>query len=539
MDDSRRLGWLVLDMRAMKQAALLHAPDGDAPGAWHPLASPAFKGDKGNTAPEVRVFAALREVQLVTAAAVKGAASDDPSTVTEAAVTSDGPVQGGQSPRSSHESRKGRGEIFDENTGGSDGGGDVSLDHSRQLSASQPITVDGAEGIEGVGATEVLHLFSLTTDVRSFRSSRRMPFPTASIVVRLTLPHCLLDAVELGGRTPAAVATPVRTNPPVTVSRASEVMLQHGSGTVDFGAGVMALATALAAGPRLIAEVWHKDRYTSDQLLGTATVSLAPLLQEPVMDGYAPVMAAIVSGGDRNPRSVALLGPDAVKAVTVGELRLVLSLAEKGPLPLWATKMSAYDRFPLSQSHEELTKPKPVGVGAHGSVGEPGGGGRASLRASLERAAAVTTGGGGGGLSLDSSRQLSTSRPISASTSRPISGGGGVGLGYSINGGLVAAPESPTEAYRGMPAWGIAADSGTAASTVAVTALAAAVAAAPHVVLVPAPAVPSSSHSNTTAAAVSHATAPPRTTSAATTAVTASMKHGRGHGYVDAWNPGP
>lgn len=74
--------------------------------------------------------------------------------------------------------------------------------------------------------------------------------------------------MELGGRTHAAVATPVRTNPPAHVTRASEVTLQNGSGTVDFGAGVMALATALAAGPRLVAEVWHKDKYTADQLLG-------------------------------------------------------------------------------------------------------------------------------------------------------------------------------------------------------------------------------------------------------------------------------
>jgi len=49
----------------------------------------------------------------------------------------------------------------------------------------------------------------------------------------------------------------------------------------------MALATALAAGPRLVAEVWHKDKYTADQLLGLASVSLAPLLQEPVVDGRA------------------------------------------------------------------------------------------------------------------------------------------------------------------------------------------------------------------------------------------------------------
>ena len=57
---------------------------------------------------------------------------------------------------------------------------------------------------------------------------------------------------------------------------------------MDFGAGVMALATALAAGPRLVAEVWHKDKYTSDQLLGTASVSLAPLLQEPELTGTLP-----------------------------------------------------------------------------------------------------------------------------------------------------------------------------------------------------------------------------------------------------------
>ena len=42
-DESRRLGWIVLDMRAMKQAALLYAPDGDNPGKWMQLSSPTFK----------------------------------------------------------------------------------------------------------------------------------------------------------------------------------------------------------------------------------------------------------------------------------------------------------------------------------------------------------------------------------------------------------------------------------------------------------------------------------------------------------------
>ena len=47
----------------MKQAALLHAPDGDSAGEWMELSSPTFKGNKGTSAPEIRVFAALREVR--------------------------------------------------------------------------------------------------------------------------------------------------------------------------------------------------------------------------------------------------------------------------------------------------------------------------------------------------------------------------------------------------------------------------------------------------------------------------------------------
>ena len=180
---------------------------------------------------------------------------------------------------------------------------------------------------------ETTHLFTLTADVRSFKSTRRLPFPTASVVVKLSLPPELLDAVSLGGKPRAAAATPVRTNPPAAVARASEVILQNGLGHVDFGAGVMALATALAAGPRVAAEVWHKDAYAADVLLGTATVSLAPLLREPTLDGYAPVMSDADPETPGAPRSALLLDSEAVK---VGEIRVVLSLAEKGPLPSWA-----------------------------------------------------------------------------------------------------------------------------------------------------------------------------------------------------------
>lgn len=53
----------------------------------------------------------------------------------------------------------------------------------------------------------------------------------------------------------------------------------------------MALATLLAREPRLVAEVWHKDRFSADMLLGVASVPLSPLLQECWVDGYAPVLA--------------------------------------------------------------------------------------------------------------------------------------------------------------------------------------------------------------------------------------------------------
>ena len=228
---------------------------------------------------------------------------------------------------------------------------------------------------------EILHLFSLTADVRSFKSTRRMPFPTASVVVKLTLPAALLDAVELGGRSHAAVATPVRTNPPAQVARASEVTLQNGTGTVDFGAGVMALATALASGPRVAAEVWHKDAYAEDTLLGAATVSLAPLLREPTLDGYAPVMSDTDPENPGNPRSALLLESEAVK---VGELRMVLRLAEKGPLPAWASAQPAAPRptsAPVERSSREHPRVPSMAVKA------------STLRASMERSAAAARAG--------------------------------------------------------------------------------------------------------------------------------------------------
>ena len=157
--------------------------------------------------------------------------------------------------------------------------------------------------------------------------------------------------------------------------------LQNGTGTVDFGAGVMALATALASGPRVAAEVWHKDAYAEDTLLGAATVSLAPLLREPTLDGYAPVMSDTDPENPGNPRSALLLESEAVK---VGELRMVLRLAEKGPLPAWASAQPAAPRptsAPVERSPREHPRVPSMAVKA------------STLRASMERSAAAARAG--------------------------------------------------------------------------------------------------------------------------------------------------
>ena len=282
----------MVDIRTMKQNALEHAPGGERAGAWLKLSSATFLTDKGASSPEVRVSATLAEVMPVGTTRAKN--SDE---------------------RTSFEEN----EIASPLLPGSD-----AAETAREVTGTAPVAA------AAVQPEETPHLFTLTADVRSFKSTRRLPFPTASVVVKLALPAALLDAVSLGGKPRAAAATPVRTNPPAAVARASEAILQNGLGHVDFTAGVMTLASALAAGPRVAAEVWHKDAYAADALLGTATVSLAPLLREPTLDGYVPVMSDADPETPSAPRSALLLDSEAVK---VGDLRVVLSLAEKGPAP--------------------------------------------------------------------------------------------------------------------------------------------------------------------------------------------------------------
>ena len=372
----------------MKQNALEPAPGGERAGTWLKLSSATFQTDKGASSPEVRVSATLAEVTP--------SAPRDAKVFGTQKASEDAPEAGGASPRSS---------LSPDEASRASASRDAAATPSAEARAEsahatrpQNAQDPGDPGDPGdpAPASETTHLFTLTADVRSFKSTRRLPFPTASVVVKLSLPAELLDAVSLGGKPRAAAATPVRTNPPAAVARASEVILQNGLGHVDFGAGVMGLATALAAGPRVAAEVWHKDAYAADVLLGTATVSLAPLLREPTLDGYAPVMSDADPETPAAPRSALLLDAEAVK---VGELRVVLSLAEKGPLPSWAAARDAARGPDAHDAHDahDAAAPDLSSSVSRSALGLPSRPERApsavvkasTLRASMERTAAA------------------------------------------------------------------------------------------------------------------------------------------------------
>lgn len=54
--------------------------------------------------------------------------------------------------------------------------------------------------------------------------------------------------------------TPLRTLPAVDVLRGSEGALPNGCASVSFSAGVVGLAGLLAQEPRVVLEVWHKEK---------------------------------------------------------------------------------------------------------------------------------------------------------------------------------------------------------------------------------------------------------------------------------------
>jgi hypothetical protein len=69
-------------------------------------------------------------------------------------------------------------------------------------------------------------------------------------------PHTATNQTRLSaGANVAALTAPLRTHPPAEVARQTEVALTNGFAALELPATIMAMATALARGAKLVAEV--------------------------------------------------------------------------------------------------------------------------------------------------------------------------------------------------------------------------------------------------------------------------------------------
>ena len=80
------------------------------------------------------------------------------------------------------------------------------------------------------------------------------------------------------------IVTPVRTSPPVLLARHSEVSLPNGGCSFEVSCAPDALLKSLSTEPLLV-ELYHKDKYATDVLLGIATVDLTEVLGVPPRAG--------------------------------------------------------------------------------------------------------------------------------------------------------------------------------------------------------------------------------------------------------------
>ena len=103
--------------------------------------------------------------------------------------------------------------------------------------------------------------FRLSVDLRSIKNIGR----PGTIYAKYTYP-------EIGA------TSAVRTRPPVRLSTGTEVLLPHGYCMFDFGMTPRDLQSLVSVKPLAI-EVWIKDKYKNDELLGIATIPLAQILQ--------------------------------------------------------------------------------------------------------------------------------------------------------------------------------------------------------------------------------------------------------------------
>ncbi|QDZ19073.1 hypothetical protein A3770_02p15910 [Chloropicon primus] len=193
----------------------------------------------------------------------------------------------------------------------------------------------------GLGRSTVQRVFRLLFDVRSFKSNRKFPFNRSKVVVVVSFPDTLEEAINTDPTKNLRIGQ-LRSRPAVEVARGSEVLIPNSFLEVNFTTTALRFASTLADDPHCKVQIFREDRYRSDMLLGEALVPLQPLLTQPWIDGYAPVMAMDKS----SKKTGAQLG--AVRIVVAVEEVGVLSADEQAALQSAESSQAQLSEFRTS-----------------------------------------------------------------------------------------------------------------------------------------------------------------------------------------------
>lgn len=73
-----------------------------------------------------------------------------------------------------------------------------------------------------------VHVFCVSIDVRSFKANMHLPMRSANVFLRVMLPPEIVRLAVESCNTSSKVTAPLRTHPPVLVSRGTEVNISNG-----------------------------------------------------------------------------------------------------------------------------------------------------------------------------------------------------------------------------------------------------------------------------------------------------------------------
>jgi len=273
------LGYVMLDLRTAK----LNARHGDRRGTWYALMGLGGRAKEAGS-PELRLVCTFKEDLKG-----RGAAAEREEAVEARASADSAP---GEAARPAEPAEPA----------------------PAPLAAAERAATPGPSVRSSLEPDDPARKFRFSVDLRSFKSSRKLPLNQASCVFKMLMPQELTNIMGSG----ASVA-PLRTYPPAELSRGSEVAIPNGYLAVEFSCKALTLATLLSSVPRVLVEVYNRERFAADAQIGAASVPLDALLSDPWIDGYAPVLALESGGGS-------------TETVQIGAVRVIIAVEDLGPI---------------------------------------------------------------------------------------------------------------------------------------------------------------------------------------------------------------